>query len=180
MKKLLYLIITLLGLSVVVTAYKPPAPILGAVVQDSQLYPNPKLTPGVVATTNYKELTTVSKCGTYSKCHRKTSEAVKKQVCAEYPNNCKGVHEIDHLIPLALGGSDALVNLWAEPEHVLTNGEDLDYHAKDRLESYLVIQMKLGKISPQNAQECLLKDWVKCYHLYIAKNLGGIVTNDPD
>lgn len=135
------------------------------------LYPNSQFTPGVVVTADFKELTADYNGLTYSKSHRKTTSAMKAEVCKEY--SCTGKVEIDHLIPLALGGEDTVQNLWAEPEHVYVNGVDYGFHTKDKLEDYLVLQMKAGKISPHDAQQCL-KDWVQCYKKYLTE------PNDPD
>lgn len=149
--------------------------------RNPQLYPNPQYTPGVIATTDFNELTAVSSCGTYSKCHRQTTEQMKAQVCQEYPDNCKVPHEIDHFCPLALGCADDVHNLWAQPEHVLINGVDYGFHTKDKLEAFLAAQMKAGKIAPTDAQQCLLKDWVSCYQKYLGKNFNlGSVGSDPD
>lgn len=149
-------------------------------VDTSGIYPNPQFTPGLVATTDFKELTAVSACGTYSQCHRKTTNAMKNIVCNEYPQNCTGTDEKDHVIPLALGGADDIKNLWSQPEHVLINGEDWGFHTKDKLETYLVNQMKAGKISPSDAQHCILSNWIACYKTYLSKNTFGFVVSDPD
>ncbi len=144
-------------------------------------YPDPHLTPGLVATTDFKELTSIRACGTYSQCHRKTSSATKRVVCKEYPENCTGTQEIDHFCPLALGCADDIRNLWAEPEHVYVGSEDWGFHTKDALENRLVILMKAGLISPSEAQQCILKDWIACYNKYIKNGLfGGVSTTDED
>lgn len=160
-------------------------------------YPDPKLTPGLVATTDIIELKstffdtgtttfnsaivdhqvvwTEKKGLTYSQAHRLTTEAMKREVCMNYPENCKGPHEIDHFCPLALGCADNAQNLWAEPEHLIIGGFDYGFHTKDKLEAVLVIRMKAGLISPTDAQQCILKDWVACYKQYGAgsMNLGS-------
>lgn len=145
------------------------------------LYPDSKLTPGAIATQSFAGLTTTAPCGTYSQCHRNTSSAQKTQVEKEYPA-CPSKHEIDHLIPLALGGADDVKNLWCQPEVNAWNGQDFGYHAKDKLETYLVIQMKAGAIAPKDAQQCILSDWVKCYQKYFSNQKFGAlyVPDDED
>lgn len=145
----------------------PNKPVTLLSIGPSEAYPNPQYTPGLVATTNFTELTAVSSCGTYSKCHRKTTSAMKTKVCNEYPDNCKTKIEIDHFCPLALGCADDIKNLWAEPEHIMVNGFDYGFHTKDKLENLMVIKMKAGEISPNEAQQCILQDWVKCYNKYV-------------
>lgn len=144
------------------------------------LYPNPALTPGLVATTDFTELTAVTGGLTYSKVHRQTTQAMKDSVCAEYPDNCKSPKEIDHFCPLALGCADDVKNLWAQPETNVWNGQDFGFHTKDKLETFLVIQMKAGKITPKDAQTCILTDWVACYLKYFPSNNLGSISTDPD
>jgi hypothetical protein len=149
-----------------------------------EAYPNPQYTPGLIATTDFNELTQTSSCGTYSKCHRLTTSNMKSQVCSEYPANCTGTQEIDHFCPLALGCADDVKNLWAEPEHIMVNGFDYGFHTKDALEDKMVLLIKAGKITPADAQQCILTDWVKCYQIYVAtQSFGGFTPMeaiDPD
>lgn len=126
------------------------------------LYPNGALTPGDVATNSIADLTRTSSCGTYSQCHRQTSEALKAQIRREYPT-CPKQQEIDHLVPLALGGADDAKNLWCQPLNNQWKGQNWGYKTKDRLETYLVDQVKAGKMKPNEAQQCIMVDWVVCY-----------------
>lgn len=137
------------------------------------LYPDPKETPCLIATSDFAELTANYNGKTYSQAHRKTSAKTKQRVCDAYPENCKASREIDHCIPIALGGADDLRNLWAEPEIQNWNGENWGFRRKDALESYMVAQMKAGKITPNEAQECFSDDWVKCYTEYMSDRLGS-------
>lgn len=92
-------------------AFRPPGHIGPA-----YLYPDTNLTPGLVATQSLGDLTQTTTCGTYSECHRNTTAAQKSAVEREYPQ-CPPQHEIDHLVPLALGGADNVKNLWCQPAH---------------------------------------------------------------
>ncbi len=142
----------------------------------SNLYPNPNLTPGLIATQAFKELTSTSPCGTYSQCHRATPQSVKDAVAKEYGQvKCA---EVDHFVPLALGGADDIKNLWCQ-----SNDPTWGYKVKDKLESYLVIQMKAGVVAPKDAQTCILTDWIQCYKKYFSSpNFGSVDSNvvDPD
>lgn len=91
--------------------------------------PDPTLTPGVIASTDEAQV-----CGrtgglTYSQAHRQTTEAMKAQVRQEY--HAAHCGEIDHRVPLALGGADDVKNLWCQP-----GTGAWSYHVKDRLEVY--------------------------------------------
>ena len=52
----------------------------------------------------------------YARSVRHTSGKLKAFIYREYGVNRRGGHyEIDHLIPLGLGGADVAANLWPEP-----------------------------------------------------------------
>lgn len=150
------------------------------------LYPDPTLSPGLIATADINELTQVSSCGTYSKCHRATTSQQKDQVRSEYPDcpTGAGQSEIDHIVPLALGGADDVQNLWCQPADNEWNGVNYGFHTKDALESYLASAVKRGDIAPDVAQGCILSDWVACYQQYIGSqspSYGSVAPPvDPD
>jgi hypothetical protein len=69
-------------------------------------------------------------------------------------------YEIDHLIPLCLGGSDDFSNLWPQPRRSIEpicNAE-----AKDRLERRLCDMVCAGQIDLGAAQEDIAKDLDCC------------------
>jgi hypothetical protein len=88
----------------------------------------------------------------YSSRTRKVSSATKRKDYAEYGQS--GPHpfpewEVDHLIPLELGGSNSLRNLW--PEH--------NPGAKDRVENELHDRVCAGRMSLRVAQRRIARDW---------------------
>ncbi len=110
---------------------------------------------------------------TYSQAARHTSEAVKNEAFSEYglqnPHDGGKSYEIDHLIPLSLGGRDVIANLW--PQSRTASG----YNAwvKDRLEFRLynlLCHRQTGdpQITLAQAQEALRTDWTRAYQLYCA------------
>jgi hypothetical protein len=73
-------------------------------------------------------------------------------------------YEIDHLIPLCLGGSNDPSNLWPQLRRSIEktwNGE-----AKDRLEHRLCEMVCQGKIEIGAAQEAFATDWIVAYEKY--------------
>lgn len=66
--------------------------------------------------------------------------------------------ELDHEIPLELGGANDARNLWVENYRGL-----LGAHAKDRLENYLHDAVCSGRMPLQTAQKAIATDWVKAY-----------------
>lgn len=122
----------------------------------NQVLPDPKCTPGAVLTTNAK-IVCVSG---YTKTVRNVSESIKKRVFTEYgiPYSQRGNYEVDHLISLELGGSNAISNLWPE-NSTLTNGSN----TKDRFENYLHKQVCNGSMTLTEAQREISTNWVQYY-----------------
>lgn len=77
-------------------------------------------------------------------------------------------YEIDHLIPLCLGGADDFDNLWPQPRRSIEpiwNAE-----AKDRLEHKLCQMVCAGKIDLGTAQQDIATDWIAAYLKYYGAN----------
>ena len=117
------------------------------------LLPNPKLTPGAVRSTD-----TALYCHQRTSVVRHTSRALKDSVYREfgfsYTRHPKG--EVDHLVPLEVGGADVLRNLWFEPEP--------EFWAKDSVENWARKQVCKGLLNGVYVQELFKKDWT---HLYL-------------
>jgi hypothetical protein len=73
-------------------------------------------------------------------------------------------YEIDHLIPLCLGGSDDPSNLWPQPRRSIE--ETWNAEAKDRLERLMCNMVCDGQIDITTAQESFATDWIAAYHAY--------------
>jgi 5-methylcytosine-specific restriction endonuclease McrA len=122
--------------------------------------PDPALSPGMYRTTNATEIC----ASTFrTKLYRHTTQATKNQVYREYgvqPNKgrCKGGCEVDHIIPLELGGLDDIRNLWPQPSQPKPG-----FHEKDKLENYLRKQVCAGKMKLDGAQAWIRTDWYEAY-----------------
>ncbi|HEU4387953.1 MAG TPA: HNH endonuclease signature motif containing protein [Blastocatellia bacterium] len=122
--------------------------------------PNPKLTPGATRNVNKDEV-----------CRpRQTSlgddipMALKRQVFDRYglgPNAPPG-YNVDHLIPVGLGGSHSVENLWPQP---LTG--EWTHHQKNRLEHKLRQMVCNGEIDLKTAQQEVAADWCAAYKKYV-------------
>jgi hypothetical protein len=151
----------------------------------AHLYPAISLTPGMVATESFADLIAryTQNCPngktscSYSQSHRNTTAAEKAQVLDEYPN-CPAAREIDHVVPLAIGGADDVKNLWCQPEANTWDGEDFGYHTKDQLEAFLARKVKAAAITPRDAQSCILDDWVACYQKYFGAPSLGLLDDE--
>lgn len=124
--------------------------------------PDPHLTPGAVLTVDLAKICAPG----FAKAVRHTSRALKMAVYAAYhiaPDS--GHYEIDHLIPLELGGADVAANLWPE-SYDLKGG---NARAKDQLENLLHREVCSGEISLREAQAEIAKNWRAAYRKYIGQ-----------
>ena len=80
--------------------------------QPRPILPDPKLTPGDVFEVTVQDLCVPG----YTKKVRNVPAEMKREVYEEYgvTSHGPGDYEVDHLIPLELGGSNSIKNLWPE------------------------------------------------------------------
>jgi hypothetical protein len=123
----------------------------------AQQLPDPTLTPGAIRT---KDATEICAKSFRTKKYRKTTLSTKKKVCLEYHIAAKCPNpkrmEIDHDLPIELGGQDDITNLWPQmaPE----------FHQKDKLENALKrLVCKEHSMTLPEAQSCILNNWATCY-----------------
>ncbi len=97
----------------------------------------------------------------YTKTVRNVSTATKNAVFAEYgiTNHSGATYEVDHLIPLELGGSNDIANLWPEAA-APTPG----FHEKDKLENAFHKEVCNGSLTLQEAQKEIAADWLQQYN----------------
>jgi hypothetical protein len=140
--------------------------------------PNPTLTPGAVL-----PVTTEDICiSGYTKKARRVSSADKRAVFEQdgltdaghwtTTKNGRAIwrsdFEVDHLIPLELGGSNAMENLWAE--NYLTS--PWNAHVKDKLENKLHRMVCMCDITLAEAQRAVATDWIAAYKRYVGDDVG--------
>ena len=138
------------------TAGAPTAGALAAPVR-----PDPRLTPGDTLEVTLEDIRTPG----YSAKVRDVPIAVKKSVYAAYgiPHWNPGEYEVDHLIPLSIGGSNSTKNLW--PESYLTG--PWNAHVKDALEYRLLTLVRAGKVDLNTVQGEIAHDWIAAYKKYV-------------
>lgn len=130
--------------------------------------PDPRKTPGDVLTTDPRVICAPG----YAQAVRTVSEALRAQVFQSYGvvNPPPGKYQIDHLIPLELGGSRGLRNLW--PQSYGTPG--VNATVKDRLEARLHKLACEGAISFDTARRAIASNWQEAYVRYVGPLPGGI------
>ena len=105
--------------------------------QPTPILPDPKLTPG-----NTFDLTAQDVCAPgYAKKVRAVPAWLKRQAYAEY-----GITQYDHLIPLSLGGSNSIRNLWPQA----TKTTLWNSYVKDALERKLHKLVCAGQFGPED------------------------------
>jgi hypothetical protein len=101
-----------------------------------------------------------------------TSPSEKRRVYEMYniphPLNNRGhsqACEIDHLVPLELGGTDTMANLWPQCSPGYAGWQGGGFRDKDRFENYLHRQVCSGSLSLAEAQFQIGTDW---YQYWVA------------
>jgi hypothetical protein len=85
-----------------------------------------------------------------------------------------GRYELDHLIPISLGGAtDSLRNLWPEPDYPHVAAGSYDRNPKDRLEYRLYSLVCDRRLSLGAARRQIARDWVASYRRYVAPIRAG-------
>lgn len=141
--------------------------ILAAVVP---LVPDPGLTPGAIdpAITQATIATTICVPGyTGGPGVRHVTAATKAGRFRAYGVDPKvgGPYEIDHLISLELGGSNAPANLW--PQSYAST--PWNAHLKDALEDRLHALVCSGTVPLDVAQKAISTAWIAAYQTYVAE-----------
>ena len=127
---------------------------------EDPIRPDSSLTPGAVATT---DVSIICRPG-YSKRVRHTSGELKAAIYREYHlDRHQGHYEIDHLIPLGIGGADVAENLW--PQSYDTTPWNAT--VKDELEDFLHREVCSGRIPIERAQQEIAQDWIAAYQKYL-------------
>jgi hypothetical protein len=127
-------------------------------------YPNLDLTPGAIDTSvNQDNIRSTVCVPGYTKMVRppqQMTHRLKLQIMVAYGRSGDlRNYELDHFIPLELGGCpDCVTNLWPE-----TYDSSLGAKQKDRVENYLHRQVCSGEITLKEAQDAIRNDWVRVY-----------------
>jgi hypothetical protein len=121
--------------------------------------PDRRCSPGAY----YSRLTKAVICspGFHTGTIRNVPQSEKFQVESEYrmaPSYYGRTIEIDHIVPLELGGSNEMANLFPEPGSGSAN-----YHLKDELENRLRDLVCSGAMPLQTAQDQIAANWKGLY-----------------
>jgi hypothetical protein len=142
-----------------------------ASAQEFPIRPNGTLTPGVIASIDQDDVCGLVDGLSYSKRSRHTPIELKRGVYAAYgiaPNGRD--FEIDHRVPLCIGGADARENLWPQEGLRHPNFQD-----KDRLEAEVCrLVCRDHLITLREGQAIFLGDWIAGYREIFGIDLTNI------
>lgn len=122
--------------------------------------PDRALSPGKATNATLAQICTPG----YASSVRDVSIDTKDRVYAEYgiTHHEPGEYEIDHIIPLEIGGSNDITNLFPEPAEPRPG-----FHEKDVLEDTLHDLVCSHKLDLATAQDDIATDWYAAYVKYV-------------
>jgi hypothetical protein len=130
--------------------------------------PDPSCTPGAF---NPTITVAVLKNANFRTCcirDKVESETAKKVAYGWYgltaPKNNTGESqtcELDHLVPLELGGGDSMDNIWPQCGPSTASLNDRYFKQKDLVETYLADQVKAGVMNLSTAQHAIARDYTQ-------------------
>ena len=131
------------------------------------LIPDPEMTHGDLCTEDNPDFETHRYRENVPYCQRNVSWLRREKIYEKYniPPHCRRRYTIDHFIPLALGGSNADINLW--PEHILVKA------TRPQLEQELYIELEEGKIKQEEAIEIIVREKTKDQQIVINTKARG-------
>jgi hypothetical protein len=139
-----------------------------ATIRNGYPVPDPRCTPGGVNPSVGAQV--LQNPGWRTRCIRdcEESQAAKHAVyrwyqipAPEHNSGANQVCELDHLVPLELGGADGLGNIWPECGPDGAALDDRYFKIKDRVENYLADEVKAGRIPLEEAQRGIASDWTQ-------------------
>ena len=127
--------------------------------------PNPALTPGAVYAASEAEVCGVMRGLTYERRSRavlsRKDKAAITRAYGQVPGH-DGDHELDHLVPAALGGRSDATNVWWQPGR--GRGVAWTYEKKDLLDTYAWRTVcKNHAVTLAEAQSWFTSDWRIAY-----------------
>ncbi len=157
---LILVVLALAGCGVGAPSPAPtPVPLTASILRVGGL-PSRLLTPGAVQTSDLNVV-----CHQSTSLRRSVSAALRSAVWKAYgvTVHTGATHEVDHLIPLELGGDNVLANLWPQPALPLPG-----FHQKDVLENVLHARVcRTHTMTLAVAQRLIATDWVAAYRQYV-------------
>ena len=136
--------------------------------------PDRSLTPGsVLSGSTQARICTAG----YTRTVRYVSAATRRSVFQAYRilyPPARGAYELDHLIPLELGGGNAATNLWPEPSRGVGSAG-----VKDQLENHLHALVCSDQLGLLQAQRAIAGDWYAAASKYNSVRVATTTAGRP-
>ena len=135
--------------------------------------PDPACSPGAVYSAGPDKICVPG----YAASVRNVSASTKKKVYIAYGlayPQPTGTYELDHLVPLELGGNNTTANLFPEAASPAPG-----FHEKDLVEDYLHDEVCGGDISLSAAQHQIADDWTAVYALMSPETIYRLQHDHP-
>jgi len=136
--------------------------------------PDSNCTPGAI----FADATVSQICAQgYTKSVRNVTQKMREKIYAEYGVEYPkplGSYEVDHFIPLELGGNNDTANLWTEARDPYPG-----FREKDVVENFLHIEVCAGHVPLSVAQEVIAADWLAVYNALSSEQIQEIKTKYP-
>ena len=146
----------------------PDAASCSVVMKSGYQLPDPRCTPGGIDPSVTVDTLRDPRWRTGCIRNCQTSESEKHIAYAFYnlprpPVNSGAdqVCELDHLVPLELGGADGMGNIWPECGSTTVVLNERSFKIKDRVENYLADEVKAGRMPISEAQHGIADDWTQ-------------------
>lgn len=121
-------------------------------------YPDPSQTSGDI----FSDVAVSQLCGgKYSRKTRHVPSSLKREIKSNYhidPDQFSD-YSIDHFIPISLGGTNEVQNLWPQKVKGIVYGAA----QKSLSDDYLHRQVCAGNMTLEKAQNLIINDWVKVF-----------------
>ncbi|HUC36496.1 MAG TPA: hypothetical protein VMR97_05175 [Acidimicrobiales bacterium] len=147
----------------------PPGSCTYRMAADGYQLPDPSCTPGSIdpTVTQANLSQTICRSGGYTDSVRppeSLTEPAKYSLMDAYGSNESASHyELDHLVPLEVGGASSIANLWPELDvgspAQFDPSDPYGQNAKDGVENALHDAVCDGKVSLSAAQDAIVTDW---------------------
>jgi len=122
------------------------------VVRSEYAQPDPEFTPGTLCQDTDKYFDGYRYAEHVAHCKRHVTKAMKLEIAKNYGVDEADFsdYEFDHYLPLGIGGSTDVSNIWPQPID--------EAKVKDKLENQLYEEMKDGDVSQADAVQ-QIRDW---------------------